>query len=39
MDEVLTLALILGEEDSLFKKNDMPLEMVTDEAEQRTPLI
>ncbi|NNK84958.1 MAG: endopeptidase La [Desulfobacterales bacterium] len=39
MDEVLTLALILGEEDSLFKKNDMPLEMMTDEAEQRTPLI
>lgn len=39
MDEVLTLALILGEKDSLFKKNDMPLEIVTDEAEQRTPLI
>jgi len=39
MDEVLTLALILGEEDTLFKKNDMPLEMITDEAEQRTPLI
>jgi len=39
MDEVLTLALIMGEEDSLFKKNDMPLEMVTDEAEQRTSLI
>jgi ATP-dependent Lon protease len=39
MDEVLTLALIFGEEDSLFKKNDMPLEMVTDEAEQRTSLI
>lgn len=39
MDEVLTLALILGEKDALFKKNDMPLEMVTDEAEQRTPLI
>ena len=39
MDEVLTLALILGEEDTLFKKNDMPLEMMTDEAEQRTPLI
>ncbi len=39
MDEVLTLALILGEKDTLFKKNDMPLEMVTDEAEQRTSLI
>ncbi len=39
MDEVLTLALILGEKDSLFKKSDIPLEMVTDEAEQRTSLI
>ena len=39
MDEVLTLALIMGEKDTLFKKNDMPLEMVTDEAEQRTSLI
>jgi len=39
MDEVLTLALILGEKDALFKNNDMPLELVTDEAEQRTSLI
>jgi ATP-dependent Lon protease len=39
MDEVLTHALILGEEKSLFRKSDMAFEMTAEVPEKRAPLI
>jgi ATP-dependent Lon protease len=39
MDEVLTHALILGEEEPLFRKSDMAFEMSAEVPEKRAPLI
>jgi len=39
MDEVLSHALILEEGDTLFNKNDLSFDIVTEETEQRTSLI
>jgi ATP-dependent Lon protease len=39
MDEVLSHALILNEGESVFKKNDIPFRMESDEKEERPPLI
>ena len=39
MDEVLSHALILDEDDTLFNKNDIPFDLLPEETEQRTSLI
>lgn len=39
MDEVLSHALILNEGESVFKKNDIPFHIESDEKEERPPLI
>jgi ATP-dependent Lon protease len=39
MDEVLSHALVLGDDDALFIKNDFSFELTSGEVEHRTPLI
>ena len=39
MDEVLSHALVLGDGDTLFKKNNFSFELMSGEMEQRSPLI